>query len=293
MVVAQLLDRAVIAKFSCFQDNPVVAIERLEAGLSQECYRVQTKKGEFLAKHFKSNQAFKKELTVTKCKSPDSVIPQLNAFKENWLISEYLQGSMLSELGISFEEKLDIVLPLLKKFYLLSANMEKQTELFGQIDLVDLVKQMSLAVSNDVDKMLLIDEVLTRFKSQQYSSGYESVLCHGDLNFNNIMYHHSIDDWRLFDFESCHLSHIEYDIAMLLAVNEYPITNLGQIHNNLLGIFPQLSIDLVTRYYVICLLINGLWYQQQTSEKQSLTIKEKYQKLSAIQFRLLNDALYS
>jgi len=293
MVVAQLLDRAVIAKFSCFEDNPVVAIERLEAGLSQECYRVQTKKGEFLAKHFRNNQAFKKELAVTKRKSSERIIPELNAFRENWLISEFLQGSMLSELAISFEEKLDIALPLIKRFYSLSHNIEKHTELFGQIDLAHLIKQMAVALSNDLDKTLLIEQVLNKFESENHLSGYENVLCHGDLNFNNIMYHHSVKDWRLFDFESCHLSHIEYDIAMLLAVNEYPITNLDQIRDNLLIPFPQLSLQLVTRYYSVCLLVNALWYLEQTNKKQPLAIKDKYQKLSAAQFHLLNDALYS
>jgi len=292
MVVAQLLDRTVIAKFACFKDNPVVAIERLNAGLSQECYRVQTTKDEFLAKRFKSVASYEKELAITKQKVLTQVIPQLNAYRENWLISEYLQGSMLSEVEMSFEDKLRVVLPLAKKFYSIASNIETSSPLFKDICLPDLIKDMASALGNDVNREQLINDVLQAYQSDSDKSGYEPVLCHGDLNFNNIMYHHSLDDWRLFDFESCHYSTVEYDLAMLLAVNEYPITKFDSLLNIFIKHFPKVSLGLVTRNYLMCLLINALWYESESIKGRDRTVRNKYKALSDKQQSLLNQALY-
>ena len=135
------------------------------------------------------------------------------------------------------------------------------------------------------------------------------VFCHGDANFSNVLALEKTmvaDDekcYLLIDFECACIAPKEYDVAMLMAVNGISLSKIEIMHRLYLQAFielnPQknnlevvddlannmtvLSLNLVTRYYDLSLLINGLWYISQYQYRQQL----KYKAMAYKQLMLL------
>ena len=102
-------------------------------------------------------------------------------------------------------------------------------------------------------------------------------LCHGDLNFNNLIVD-QLSSGRLIDFESACLAEVEFDLAMLVAVNlltdidlNHLVSQYRESRRNILLTNQSIkcqyqesddvaSTKKVTRYLFFCYLINGLWY---------------------------------
>ena len=135
------------------------------------------------------------------------------------------------------------------------------------------------------------------------------VFCHGDANFSNVLALEKTmvaDDekcYLLIDFECACIAPKEYDVAMLMAVNGISLSKIEIMHRLYLQAFielnPQknnlevvddlannmtvLSLNLVTCYYDLSLLINGLWYISQYQYRQQL----KYKAMAYKQLMLL------
>lgn len=148
----------------------------------------------------------------------------------------------------------------------------------------------------------------------------QGVFCHGDANFSNVISVNNTTvksvshDYQLIDFECACIAPIEYDLAMLMAVNELDSSKVSMINlryikarnniskheveqvnrpekstvivDNLLGVTmvnANPSNDMVTCYYYLCLTINGLWYFSQYQHRKVV----KYQTLAIKQLDLL------
>jgi thiamine kinase-like enzyme len=150
------------------------------------------------------------------------------------------------------------------------------------------------------------------------------VFCHGDANFSNVikLENSTADDadfrYQLIDFECACIAPIEYELGMMMAVNEiesskieWLITqyatqqyhqqysrsssdtytdnkkiNHTEIVDNLetmISLPRNIITCYVTRYYVLSLIINGLWYFSKYQQCQA----EKYKELANKQFSLL------
>tara|TARA_R110000737_G_scaffold14785_2_gene30928 strand:+ start:4204 stop:5352 length:1149 start_codon:yes stop_codon:yes gene_type:complete len=152
--------------------------------------------------------------------------------------------------------------------------------------------------------------------AQQAVQNTKQVLCHGDANFSNVMSVENIamkadkSDYQLIDFECACIAPVEYDLAMLMAVNNFDIRKMALIcacyqqvfyrlgkqahqHEKPHGIVDNLmtnshkdnaiSLPLVTCYYDLSLLINGLWYFLQFQRRKVV----KYKTLALKQMMLL------
>jgi len=118
-------------------------------------------------------------------------------------------------------------------------------------------------------ELLKIIKKITKF----LSANKNLVLCHGDLNDENIRLSAEFktseltEKTWLVDFECSSLAEAEYDVAMYLAINQLSERNIDEVidcyqqHSSL-----QLNHEKVRNYLACCYLINGLWYLEAGSE---------------------------
>ena len=88
-----------------------------------------------------------------------------------------------------------------------------------------------------------------------------NVVCHGDLNFTNILHDNDNTAW-LIDFECAQLAPPEFDLAMFIAVNNIATQDITHIIAEYSALMPtsRLNKSLLHYYLLFSLLINGLWY---------------------------------
>ena len=88
-----------------------------------------------------------------------------------------------------------------------------------------------------------------------------SILCHGDINFTNILIDNKQRSW-LIDFECAQLAPVEFDLAMFIAVNNIATDQVSELVNHYRKLVPtyQPNEQLLTYYLLFSFYINGLWY---------------------------------
>ena len=144
-----------------------------------------------------------------------------------------------------------------------------------------LASQVNLQIYTPQQKVELnkIIKKITRFQC----SNIDLVLCHGDLNDENIRLSAEFEPSQLtektwlVDFECSSLAEAEYDVAMFLAINQLSVSNIDEVvyrykqHST-----RPLNREKIRNYLACCYLINGLWYLEMGSEsKQAKAFKEK------------------
>lgn len=156
-----------------------------------------------------------------------------------------------------------------------------------------------------------LQQKLSRLVAQQ-ATDIKKVLCHGDANFSNVLVTNngglSKNSFHgvLIDFECACLAPAEYDLAMMMAVNRIQANEVQEICQQYLlhlawlknqntsstsdetankkQINPvSLSIDLVTCYRELSILINFLWYFVEYQARKQLD----YKNLAIEQLQLL------
>ncbi|WP_143323605.1 phosphotransferase [Cognaticolwellia aestuarii] len=189
-------------------------------------------------------------------------------------------------------------LPVLNIFAVINA-------LIQQLNLSHLQNQQMTQLSEHLQQNL-------RHILDEQSTDITQVFCHGDANFSNVLIANNgllslnNDDCFLVDFECACIAPAEYDLAMMMAVNGIEANKIRKIcqdYLRCLGRFKKqnncsetvenssvnaidsvyLSIDLVTRYYEISILINCLWYFVEYQARKQLD----YKNLALEQLQLL------
>lgn len=91
------------------------------------------------------------------------------------------------------------------------------------------------------------------------------VICHGDINFSNIILSHQA---YLLDFECACLAEKEFELGMMLAINNLSFESLiSECELN------ETQQDKVTRYYLFSLFINGLWFLVASKTERESNVK--------------------
>ena len=256
--------------------NKIISLEKIEQGYSHECYKVLDEKGTFFAKRLTTYQHNE---TITDGFDVSSILkntPQLIYNSHQWQIYEYLEGQSLLTANISIEEKVKYSIELMVQCHqqlhpdLVPASL---TTLKPQNIISPLLSHLPS------DQQCLVQKIIEQL-SQELHIG-SSTVCHGDINFSNIIL---TDKPWIIDFECSCLADAEFDIAMMIAVNELTLAanSSGKIIDNCLKIYQEkhtesvwLSSDLVTRYLLLCFIINGLWYLKEGGRKQDSQLVEK------------------
>ncbi|MBA6391251.1 aminoglycoside phosphotransferase family protein [Colwellia sp. BRX10-3] len=330
-----------LCQLPCFHLLKVANISVIDSGLSQPSFHVKYENKAYFAKYLDANSI---EPLASQLAATHGISPKLIYVGYNWLITEFIAGEGLDTSIQSEDEKLAVMLTLLARCHSIGdLSQNKPQHLNSDIDHQNLssvisrsVHQMSklpfipnLDIPSTVN-LLLQNIVLNASQEQALKSLLnilqnnlantskivaisQPVFCHGDANFSNVIQlenntKSSIDLYKLIDFECACLASIEYDLAMLMAVNDIDsgkieiIKSLYQqafisinqyekplkIVDNLVSKaqdIVEISTSLVTCYLDLSLIINALWYiSKYQSRKQS-----KYKKLAEKQLRLLAD----
>ena len=194
-----------------------------------------------------------------------------------------------------------------------------------KLDISATIRQLFQHLEFSDSQMQVLGQLLSALEQNLANTLLEvqdikQVFCHGDANFSNVILPEDITTkpekiaHQLIDFECACIAPAEYDLAMLIAVNELDISKVASIYaryqqelkyvnlqliqqdaqqeklsrivDNPMSIIKLRDSNthlLVTRYYDLCLLINGLWYFLQFQRRKVV----KYKTLALKQMMLL------
>jgi thiamine kinase-like enzyme len=313
-------------------------ISVINTGLSQPCFQVNYDNKTYFAKYLIADSI---EPLASQFASRAGISPKLIYVGQNWLITEFIAGQGLDNGKQREEEKLAITIALLARCHSIALSSTSSKSESSHINNQNLTQKISLTDDQlskqsylpnlDISatiKQLLQNIVLSSTQHQALKSlvnvfqqnlaetdkivqHTRHVFCHGDANYSNVIALKNVTKnpeslYKIIDFECACIAPIEYDLAMLMAVNsidsskvemitslyQQALTRLNQqkkltdIVDNLTentekndGISPAL----VTCYYDLSILINGLWYLSQYQKRKLI----KYKILSIKQLMLL------
>lgn len=268
---------AKIQQLPCFVDYDC-HIEPISAGLSHYCFKVVGISQPSTEKTAEKRQYFVKslihhcgtaanEIAVARQASKSGCAPAIVFQSSGWLVTEYIAGETLDNKRLPLNEKIVTAMTLLAKLHQI-----KPTKDIVSLSLQELINhQITLSVFND-NTISLLHQINQQIS--QFNKVTNKVLCHGDLNFSNIIIDQQSDSW-LIDFECSLTGCAEFDLAMFIAINDVSLDLLPFVVKQ----YQQASVGsetssvnqrLILSYVSCCFLLNGLWYTS-----QGLTIENK------------------
>jgi len=245
----------------CFTE--IEELSLLTDGFSHTCVKVTTTTNVFFAKKLNATTA-EGEANASMACAEQGISPHIVYLDRQWLITEFIDGTSLADAKINADLKTVIALRLLA-----SCNNLVASEYYQAIPMLNtsqsvnalLVKPTSILAPhlNFLDKVThsltgAIDSLIIKTQPN-------NVLCHGDVNFTNVLLGKDKRAW-LIDFECAHRAPVEFDLAMFIAVNDIPVEQLENIIDTYIALVPSVNInfDLLHHYLLYSFYINGLWY---------------------------------
>lgn len=250
-----------------------IQIEKITAltpGLSQSCFKVCADNKVYFAKTVTSNI----EVPMAICASKSGLSPVVIYHDQNWLICHYIDANNLAQSTINTEEKIKQAIKLMVQCHQLQI---KPAELMSKDIIHSLINNANYSAWKQT-KLLELAELLI----SPLNSNIKAVSCHGDLNFSNVLMSQSHNTW-LVDYECACTAPIEYDLAMLIAVNNLASDKIAIIIEQY-EVQSSVNIDLqlLNHYLFFCYFINALWYfntyHQITDTKSKQTLLDHSQK---------------
>mgnify|MGYP005810426893 CR=1 FL=1 len=261
-----------LSALPCF--NNITQISAMTGGLSNPCFKVAADNNFYFAK-FTNEQQLANELTLAKIAEFDGITPKLYYHDEQWLISHFIDGNNLAVEQIPLKTKIKISIELMIRFHQLTgSNPEKiNTE---TIETLNTRENFNGLICPDYDVNLIrtlnnIGSVIeTLITSEIKTSSNNLVCCHCDINFSNVLRDNKQRAW-LIDFEYACFAPVEFDLAMFIAVNNIPESEMCFI----IDYYKQrtnsaVETGLLRHYLLYCYLINGLWYYNMSFDKTAV-----------------------
>lgn len=254
----------------------VSQIDPITTGLSQPSYQVSTDHQHYFAKYV-AQQYLSDEIAISQITAKEKLSPRVIYHDKHWLISDFINGTDLREATLTPEEKVSCAVKLMTDFHQLSLPCEP-------LDVTAIYNGLINAQANSFnsEQLATFQQLLAQIKSH-IDVNIELVSCHGDLNFNNILIEQSKRSW-LIDFECSCKAPAEFDIAMLIAVNELTLEHVNEVSNQYLARMPQgkLDIQVINYFLLFSYLINGLWYDNKSIAEHEYN--EKFATLAKAQW---------
>ncbi|WP_169303034.1 phosphotransferase [Thalassotalea mangrovi] len=264
----------------CFAGQDCQAEPFIGSG-NHDCYLVKVATG--------SQCWFAKHLGITNgadnSAANKAVYPQLESLSpvpfyqdENWLILPFIDGTNILDWDILVSDKIKLAVPLMAKLHE-RVNAELP-ELSLQAQFAELLDTVDIPASKTESLRRQIDKFLPKTHAEQ-----PHVVCHGDLNFANIIIDREEKAWLL-DLEYLCRAPREYDIAMFMAINALSPDKWRStvIDHYQTAANVDVNQHLIDIYLPCCLLLNGLWYASRGRQHPEFRQKASWQ---LQQFRLV------
>lgn len=273
-----------IKKLPCFDDYSFVensavegscTITLIDSGLSHHCFKVsienvQSKQcKQYFVKSLSGHESSaENELLSIGLAAKYAISANVIYGSHQWLVTEFHSGKALIEANLTDQAKIAISMTLLAKLHQIPPD-----ERIPHLSIKQIVEQQlyesQLTTKQQNEMKPLVSKVTS------FVEGDSKVLCHGDLNFSNIMQDNDGSAW-LIDFECSFIGCPEFDVAMFVAVNNLALNNIEQaveLYRASSTKTPvQLDEKLIHRYLACCYLINGLWYQNHANNSEAKTL---------------------
>lgn len=262
----------------CF--DKITSVTQLDSGLSHCCYKVISTDSVYFAKKLNHQTA----LTEVACyqflkriNAPFS--PLLIYSSSEWLITTYIDVAALSDFSHSHTDLLNISIKAMASLHCLSDSFSQDK--LPVLDIGDttqsLIDNNSLLDCLPNSTLLTIQDFLINRLQPEILSTQEAVICHGDINFSNILIDINQNAW-LIDYECAHIAPREFDLAMFMAINhlDKDVGLVGAI-DNLSACYAEIAkveVDqtLLVNFKLYSHFINALWFLEKvpTSPKNEV-----------------------
>ena len=267
----------------CFDE--IKAISLLANGLSQTSLKVTTASQVFFAKKLNGETSSTEVSCALLCanystkqasgaESKYHLSPQVLYHDHQWLVTEFVNGTALADSDVKNDIKISTALTLMAELHQLPTAVANQSinQLKPTLSAKRLLTNPAALLANQSPFLDKVTKSLsTTIATLIMAANSPSVLCHGDINFTNILLDKEQKSW-LIDFECAHLAPVEFDLAMFIAVNNIADDKIAEIVND----YGKLVAHLVPRYrpnskllnyYILySFYINGLWYFDNINE---------------------------
>jgi thiamine kinase-like enzyme len=250
-----------LKSLSCFEE--VLDVSMLVDGMSHTCSKVTTSSQSYFVKKL-NNETAEEEVVSSLLAAKHRLSPKVIYYDETWLVTEYIDSIILDKAEFSIDKFITTSLTLMAKLHQLLPQLKT-----GAIPNLDTLKSVQRLFTNPVplpsrQRLILADitDTLTsKIEAEQSFSGAVNVLCHGDINYSNIVFDKTQQPW-LIDFECSHLAPVEFDLSMFIAVNNIPTHLVDDILTCYTDLVPNYRPNqtLITYYLLYSFFINGLWY---------------------------------
>jgi thiamine kinase-like enzyme len=264
----------------CF--STIVEVRLLTDGMSHTCVEVTTAEQVFLAKKLNNDTSNTEVFSALTC-SIRGLSPAVVYHDTEWLVTVFITGTTLAKSDFKNSDQITTALTLMAKLHQLVPPQNEQS-----FPTLDTTKSVNRLFTNDTSfnehqrlNLISLTETLTNDINAQIAlCDVPNVVCHGDLNFTNILLESTITNkdginnrqkpW-LIDFECTHLAPVEFDLAMFTAVNNIPPNQLSKIVSVYSTLAPSYRVDykLLTYYVLYSYFINGLWYLDNINDPKS------------------------
>jgi len=263
----------------CFTEIDKISL--VTDGLSHTCLKVITTTQVLFAKKLNSKTADVEVNAVLAC-AGQGISPHVIYHDKQWLVTEFVEGKTLVHEELELDSKIAIALKLMASCHHLSTveHVQSIPSLDTRQSVNALLINPTSFIAPQRDALDKVTRTLTdAIESLMCKTGSMSVLCHGDINFTNILLGEDQRSW-LVDFECAHRAPVEFDLAMFIAVNNVPKSEI----NFVINCYEQnaklvINKTLLNLFLLFCCIINGLWYYNQyqnaIKEKNLLTLAKQ------------------
>jgi len=274
-VIAQLMELALFEQIS--QITPE------QAGYSNFTFSFIADGEKYIGKYIGENTNQSIEAQVCQIAFQQGIAPKVIYADNNWIILAYIEGVLINDAQLSIDDKLlQLLAPVIELHKVEQTSLTNITKL----DIKQVIGQLLIKIKNVAPQLYQQVKVdIDAYISDIATCKDNLVVVHGDANFNNAIVEQNTNRVFLIDYEACSLAEREYELAMILAVNELSALYVRPIiekYQQLAGNTFRISWERVTRYYIVSLVINGLWYMCEYLSNQLPSYLEKANKQLAI-----------
>ena len=292
-----------IHQLPCFKQQ-AIEVSPIAFGLSHFCFHViqspaknpsQIAVPEGYHQHYfvkylvKDTAEASSESVVAELAADFGIAPKVFYRSDTWLVTEFIDGRLLSQIPLFGNEKVQIAIQCVNQCHQLKPANDVPSLSISAI--VSRQLEQVLKIKNTPNQTLEKDLTLLCQQVVSFNEVGEKVLCHGDVNFSNILIDEQQKPW-LIDFECAFIGYREFDLAMLMAINQLPLDSLNYLIKQYQDESSKtLDTSLVKRYLACCYVINGLWFFHHASTTSATSItssSEHYLELAQQQCQLFD-----
>ena len=282
-----LVDKAMVGKIVAqrlgLSNSPLLS--EITQGLSHQCYRAIADTQTLFVKVFSERNAsvndhsfIEQQAMIAKITGDCGLSPKLiDVDKEHrLLINEYVAGQSPELIASDTEADNEVDKQNTQTIKILAECAYRTHQLVlpvSAIELQKVIQQLLRAVNlNDkqnTDILARVNQIVDEIAIDKNNL----VSCHGDINLNNILLtdhtncHGGSNLIQLVDWEYACLAEREYEVAMCASINQLSqsqtadLVHYYQQLSSINGVVTvKLDNDKVTRYFVMCNIINHLWF---------------------------------